>query len=258
MILNKYPVRRILTAAPLILLLVILVFPLHAQQGTVHPKGKKPGNPPPQVERKDKEKTGEVKTLEAAAKKIYQNDKGFREADFGNGIIMVFIPPGQFTMGSTEFGNEQPPHAVSLEGYWLGKYEVTLGQYQAFISETGYEPLPSWIAKYSPGGMYPVVGVSWEDAVAYCQWLSKKIGLSFKLPTEAQWEKAARGIDGRKYPWGNHAPYYRGKWYANYAAQDNWDKKAADGFEFTAPVGSFPLGASPYGLLDMAGNVWEW
>jgi formylglycine-generating enzyme required for sulfatase activity len=257
-ILNKYPVRRILTAAPLILLLVILVFPLHAQQETVPPQEKKPGNPPPQAVKKENEKTAEVKTIETAAKKIYQNDKDFREADFGNGIVMVFIPAGRFTMGSDAYINEKPPHPVALEGYWLGKYEVTLGQYLAFISETGYEPLPSWISQYSPADNHPVVGVSWEDAAAYCQWLSKQVGLRFKLPTEAQWEKAARGTDGRQYPWGNHAPFYKGKWYANYAAQDNWDKKAADGFEFTAPVGSFPLGASPYGLLDMAGNVWEW
>jgi formylglycine-generating enzyme required for sulfatase activity len=100
--------------------------------------------------------------------------------------------------------------------------------------------------------------VYWTDAVAYCEWLSKKTGLKFKLPTEAQWEKAARGNDRRKYPWGNHEPYYSGKWYANYLAYDNWYKRGEDGFKCTAPVGSYKQAASSYGLLDMAGNVWEW
>lgn len=97
----------------------------------------------------------------------------------------------------------------------------------------------------SPGDSRPVVGVSWEDAAAYCKWLSGKLGVQFKLPTEAQWEKAARGTDGRKYPWGNTEP----------------DKTLANfGYEVdkTTPVGSYPKGASPYGLLDMAGNVREW
>ncbi|MCP5053837.1 MAG: formylglycine-generating enzyme family protein, partial [bacterium] len=86
---------------------------------------------------------------------------------------------------------------------------------------------------------------SWEDAKTYCEWLSKKTGVSFKLPTEAQWEKAARGTDGRKYPWGEQEP---NKNLANF----NQD------IGKTSPVGSYPKGASPYELLDMAGNVWEW
>lgn len=91
----------------------------------------------------------------------------------------------------------------------------------------------------------PVIFVSWDDASAYCQWLSQKTGLRFNLPTEAQWEKAARGNDQRKYPWGNQEP----------------DKNLANfGFDIdkTTPVDSYPAGASPFGLLDMAGNVWEW
>jgi formylglycine-generating enzyme required for sulfatase activity/predicted Ser/Thr protein kinase len=198
-------------------------------------------------------------TVEEIAKKVYQNEKGFREADLGDGIIMVYIPAGTFTMGSNDYDNdEKSPHEVLLDGYWLGKTEVTVGQYKAFISDSGHAPLSSSISKYSPGDNHPVVYVSWEDAVAYCKWLSNKKGLSFTLPTEAQWEKAARGTDQRKYPWGNHDPYYQGKWYANYKAHDSWEKRGEDGFEYTSPVGSYPQGASPYGMLDMAGNVWEW
>jgi formylglycine-generating enzyme required for sulfatase activity len=182
-------------------------------------------------------------------------------------------------MGSNEYDREKPPHTVYLDGYWIGKYEVTIKQFGLFVKDTGYitEAEKSggaytwtgekWEQKEgidwkNPGfkqeDNHPVVCVSWNDVVEYCKWLSGKKGVNFKLPTEAQWEKAARGTDRRKYPWGNHVPYYKGKWYCNYAAHDSWKKRGEDGFEFTSPVGSYPQGASPYGLLDMAGNVWEW
>jgi formylglycine-generating enzyme required for sulfatase activity len=119
---------------------------------------------------------------------------------------------------------------------------VTFEQYDKYCAET---------AKEKPGdrgwgrGKRPVIYVSWNDAEAYCKWLSDKTGLHFKLPTEAQWEKAARGTKGRKYPWGDRDP----------------DKSLAN-FYFniakTTSVGSYPQGESPYSLLDMAGNVWEW
>jgi formylglycine-generating enzyme required for sulfatase activity len=193
------------------------------------------------------------KATESKAIKEYKNDKGFLERDYGDGIIMVYIPPGKFTMGSFTIGSyeginhEKPTHDVYLDGYWMGKYEVTLAQYKAFVSETGHQALPSYASKYSPGDNHPVVGISWEDAAAYCKWLSGKLGVrfNFKLPTEAQWEKAARGTDNREYPWGNKVP---DKTLANFAS--NVGK--------TVPVGSYSGGASPYGLLDMAGNVWEW
>jgi formylglycine-generating enzyme required for sulfatase activity len=209
--------------------------------------------------RTDEEKPADVKAVESKAKNVYKNDKDFWEADYGDGIIMVYIPEGEFTMGSND-GNddERPLHKVYLDGYWMGKTEVTVGQYKTFISETGHRFLPGSVYKYSPGDNHPVIAVSWDDANSYCKWLSKKTGLRLKLPTEAQWEKAARGTDRRKYPWGNHEPFYREKWYANYAAHNSWEKRGEDGFEFTAPVDSYSQGASPYGVLNMAGNVWEW
>jgi formylglycine-generating enzyme required for sulfatase activity len=174
--------------------------------------------------------------------KVVKNGKGHWEADYGDGIIMVHIPAGNFTMGSNDYDDEKPIHEVYLDGYWMGKYEVTFAQYDKYCEDA---------KKDKPGDegwgrvKRPVINVSWEDANAYCKWLSKKKGLDFKLPTEAQWEKAARGSDGRKYPWGNNEP---GETLANF------DSKVGK----TSPVGSYSNGASPYGLLDMAGNVWEW
>ena len=124
--------------------------------------------------------------------------------------------------------------------------------------ETGTDDRYKKLGSTLRGDNYPIVGISWHDASAYCDWLSKKNGFHFKLPTEAQWEKAARGTDGRKYPWGNHEPYHNGKWYANCRPYGSWEKRGEDGALYTAPVGSYLHGSSPYGLLDMAGNVWEW
>jgi formylglycine-generating enzyme required for sulfatase activity len=183
-----------------------------------------------------------------------------KEADFGDRIIMVYIPPGKFEMVSNDFDRKKLTHEVYLDGYRIGKYEVTIKQYMKFVNETKSH-YPEWReegSKYhikTGGDDYykklvsnensPILGISWKDAGAYCEWLSKKTGLNFNLPTEAQWEKAARGNDSRQYPWGDRRP---DPILANFG--DNIGK--------TTPVGSYPEGASPYGLLDMAGNVWEW
>jgi len=172
------------------------------------------------------------------------NGKGFWQAEFRNGIVMVFIPPGPFWMGSDAKGaSEGPRHRVELPGYWLGLTEVTFDQFDEFCRKTG-RPLPSdqgW-----GRGKRPVINVSWRDAVEYCTWLARETGLPFRLPSEAEWEKGARGTTEWKFPWGND-PVTPER--ANY-----WEA----GIKRTVAVGTLPGGASSYGLQDLLGNVWEW
>ena len=165
----------------------------------------------------------------------------------------VFIPAGPFLMGSTDDDSdaqdrEKPQHTVELSAYQIGKYPITNREYQAFIRESEHSPPRNWDGDQYPEGVgdHPVVYVSWDDAAAYCEWLSEKSGRAYGLPTEAQWEKAARGQDGRIYPWG-----------------DAWDvakcNTSAGGAGAATPVGQYsPAGDSPYGCADMIGNVWEW
>jgi len=184
-----------------------------------------------------------------------------------DGAEMVFVPAGEFAMGSQELGDdERPAHQVHLDGFWIDRYEVTNTRFARFVTATGYQTDAErrgwgWVWKDSawekveeanwrhPRGPdssiegkldHPVVLVSWSDAEAYCQWAGKD------LPSEAQWEKAARGTDDRRYAWG-----------------DEFDSVKANtnesGLGDTTPVGSFsPQGNSPYGASDMTGNVWEW
>jgi len=158
---------------------------------------------------------------------------------------MVAIPAGEFIMGS-EVEDERPPHVVFVEAFEMDMFEVTNQEFARFVWETGYVTDAEKAGDSMPWRVYaegkpnhPVVKVSWNDARAYCEWAGKR------LPTEAEWEKAARGTDGRIYPWGNE-----------------WDPTRANtkesGHRGTTPVGSFPEGASPYGVMDMAGNVAEW
>jgi len=149
---------------------------------------------------------------------------------------MVEVPAGQFAYGS---GAEQKN--LPLESFKIGKYPVTNAQYQRFVDATGRAAPSHWEGKQLPAGLanHPVVNVSWKDARAYCQWAKKR------LPTEQEWEKAARGTDGREWPWGNEFSSEK----AN---------TSEGGIAGTTPVGCYPDGASPYGCLDMAGNVWEW
>ena len=157
---------------------------------------------------------------------------------------MVLVPAGKFTRGSTLGDDEKPVRQIYLNAFYMDKYEVTVGQYARYLEATDMEEPPDWSTMNQLHHQRrPVVNVSWEDAVNYCKWAGKR------LPTEAEWEKAARGTDGRIYPWGNEAPT---RLHANYGRKD-WDDHLA-----LAPVGSFEAGKSPYGIYDMAGNAWEW
>ena len=158
-----------------------------------------------------------------------------------DGAEMILIPAGEFLMGSNDGKNdEKPQRKVYLDHYYIYKYPVIVAQYRKFCAATKHAmpSTPFWGWKES----HPIVNVSWEDAEAYCKWAGGH------LPTEAQWEKAARGTDGRKYSWGS-----------------TWDSsrlqcssKSYGDAGSTAPVGNFPAGQSPYCVLDMAGNIWQW
>jgi eukaryotic-like serine/threonine-protein kinase len=152
-----------------------------------------------------------------------------------DGMVQIYIPPGMFLMGSDDAPHdESPQHTISIDAYWIDQAEVTVAQYQQFVLDTGH-------ILTSCGGAveHPVACVTWIDAQAYCEWAGRR------LPTEAEWEKAARGVDGRLYPWGNNL-------YCTFSNYKDCAKNAS------MPVGSYPEGSSPYGVLDMAGNVWEW
>jgi formylglycine-generating enzyme required for sulfatase activity len=168
---------------------------------------------------------------------------------------LVRVPAGEFLMGSNPAfdkyagRDDQPQHTVELPEFYIGRYEVTNGQYIAFVKATGHRTPPYWgtdTVVASGKENRPAVWVSWDDAALFAQWLSDQTGMDFRLPNEAEWEKACRGTDGRLYPWDDDAPD-AGK--ANYRGH----------VDSTTQVGSYsPQGDSPYGVADMAGNVWEW
>jgi sulfatase modifying factor 1 len=158
---------------------------------------------------------------------------------------MVLVPAGWFWMGSQNGErDEQPVHRVWLDSFYIDRFPVTNALYDVFVSETNHPKSLYRNNQNCNDPNQPVVGVSWKDAMAYCSWRSKKETAVFSLPTEAQWEKAARGDDKRTYPWGNNLP----------------DKKRAvtEITEKMPVIGMCELGRSPYGVSDLVGNVWNW
>jgi len=192
----------------------------------------------------------------------------------------VLVPAGSFKMGDNfgdGEGRERPVHAVELDAFYIGKYEISNGEWKKFREDPGYDDakfwpnglvvpknqIPYWTNALNHGGgtpdsdNYPFIGINWDSATAYCNWLSAKTGKKYRLPTEAEWEKAARGTDQRRYPWGNTID----RTYANYTgAWGNADYASIIGFYDGTKRGDLQTHSneSPYGAFDMAGNVMEW
>jgi formylglycine-generating enzyme required for sulfatase activity len=162
--------------------------------------------------------------------------------------VWVEVPAGEFWMGGSGEDDGKPVHRVNVPAFKIARVPITNAQYKLFVEAARHQAPRHWEDGKVPRGLenHPVVYVSWHDAMAYCRWLSKVSGKTIALPSEAQWEKAARGdSDPRAYPWG-----------------DEWDGTKCNNYELgigtTTPVGIFPEGVSPYGCLDMVGNSWEW
>lgn len=160
---------------------------------------------------------------------------------------MVLVPAGEFWMGLPEgegLDDEQPRHKVFLDAYYIDKYEVTTEQYAKFLQLTGWEKPVNWeMVKFPDHATRAVIGVTWDDADFYCRINGRR------LPTEAEWEKAARGADERKFPWGDSRPA---------PALALFGQMSRFSYDVLKPVGSFPKGQGPYGAFEQAGNVSEW
>jgi len=197
-----------------------------------------------------------------------------------DGASLVYIPSGEFRMGTDDGAKDEgPAHTVYLDAFWIDQFEVTTRQFQQFVDNSGHRTTAEdegWSHTWTGGSdvwtetagaqwhhpsgpnstiaalqEHPVVAVSWYDAVAYCQWAGRR------LPTEAEWEKAARGSDERRWPWGDAWACGR----ANFDDETTLDTETVgcvDGYPRTAPIGSYTLGASPFGVYDLTGNVSEW
>ncbi len=174
------------------------------------------------------------------------------------GIRFRLVPGGNYFIGSPpnepgRYADEPTPYQVTLKSFYISETEITNAQYGLFLKETGRRQPLYWRDKNLNGATQPVVGVTWFDAVAFADWLTKATGVNHRLPFEQEWEAAARGgLTSEPYPWGREAPDAGGVYRANYYP-NNFDD---DGYRLTAPVASFP--PNGFGLYDMAGNVSEW
>jgi formylglycine-generating enzyme required for sulfatase activity len=207
--------------------------------------------------------------LEATAPAPSLGDTRTRSLD---GAVMVYVPAGEFKMGSDDkevdwalqqcwaygtncsrryFSVEQPEHVVGLDGFWIDKTEVTYRQYRQCQEAGACGKLGCQGESEAGSSEQPAVCVTWSQAAAYCKWVAGR------LPTEAEWEYAARGTESRRYPWGDEFDGTRLNYCDANCALDKRDKPFDDGYARSAPVGSYPKGASWVGALDMAGNVWE-
>jgi formylglycine-generating enzyme required for sulfatase activity len=191
----------------------------------------------------------------------------------------VHVPAGPFEMGDDRgegLARERPLHVVDLDAFYIRKFEVTNDEWKKFRDDPGYEDakfwpngyvvprdqIPYWTQANNHGGGtpdtddYPVIGVNWDSATAYCAWLSAQTGKHYRLPTEAEWEKAARGTDRRRYPWGSTIDHS----YANFIGTQAFNTVQTVGYYDGSIRGGQPThaNASPYGAFDMAGNLMEW
>lgn len=216
----------------------------------------------------EEEKSRTTKIIEGS-KKGHDNQKTLHPTIINpkDESTMILIPEGKFIMGNNEGAeDEKPEREVYLSPYYIDKYPITNIQFERFVQETGYEAKLDWKSYYKANtGKHPVINITWNDARQYAEWSGKR------LPTEAEWEKAARGTDKRKYPWGNiyqknhcnnfdldvkHLLEQMAKLIEKEEKYLSIFKRKT--FRGTIPVGSFPDGASPYGVMDMLGNVFEW
>jgi formylglycine-generating enzyme required for sulfatase activity len=212
-----------------------------------------------------------TKAVEPSAAPVKTVNDGYGE--------FVYVPAGPFAMGDNNGDGEpreRPVHGVDLDAFYIGKFEVTNAEWKRFLADPGYDDvkfwpngrvmprdqIPYWTQAQNHGGAtpgsdgYPVIGVNWDAATAYCNWLSAKSGKKYRLPTEAEWEKAARGTDQRRFPWGNSIDFS----YANFTGSQKFDTVRVPGFYDGSVRDGVQTNnnASPYGAMDMAGNVMEW